>query len=134
MTANIQERIDYWNSSAQYDIITAEAMLKTKRYLYVGFCCHLAVEKLTKAYYWKEIKDEPPFTHNLNMLLSKLSLKSSIPVNHQELLDELIPLNIKTRYPEDKEKIFTLLNYNRCRTIIKKTKEFIKWIQELLNQ
>lgn len=47
---------------------------------------------------------------------------------------ELIPLNIKARYPDDKEKIFKLMNYNRARSIFKRTKEFFLWIEQLLNQ
>jgi predicted nucleotidyltransferase len=40
-----------WFASADYDIQTAEAMLKSQRYLYVVFMCHLAIEKTLKALY-----------------------------------------------------------------------------------
>jgi HEPN domain-containing protein len=40
----------YWAEIADYDLDTAEAMLATKRYLYVGFMCHQTIEKLLKAY------------------------------------------------------------------------------------
>ena len=32
-----KERIVYWLEIAHYDLLTAKAMLETKRYLYVGF-------------------------------------------------------------------------------------------------
>ncbi len=35
-----QHEIDYWIDIADYDLKTAEAMLETGRYLYVGFMCH----------------------------------------------------------------------------------------------
>ena len=35
-----QNKIDYWIDIADYDLKTAEAMLETGRYLYVGFMCH----------------------------------------------------------------------------------------------
>ena len=38
-----------WLLCADYDLQTAEAMLSTKRYLYVVFMCHLAIEKTLKA-------------------------------------------------------------------------------------
>ena len=38
-----------WIKTSDYDIITATAMLKSKRHLYVIFMCHLSVEKLLKA-------------------------------------------------------------------------------------
>ena len=40
-------------------------MLIGKRYLYVGFMCHQAVEKILKAYYTVKNEDTPPFVHNL---------------------------------------------------------------------
>lgn len=66
----VKDRIGYWLNGAKYDLKTAHSMLKEKRYLYVGFCCHLTCEKTLKAYYWKQNKTEPPFTHNLNLLIS----------------------------------------------------------------
>lgn len=47
-----KERIEYWLDIANYDLETAEAMLQSKRYLYVGFMCHQVVEKSIKAYLW----------------------------------------------------------------------------------
>lgn len=40
-----------WLASADYDLETADAMLKSRRYLYVVFMCHLALEKTLKALY-----------------------------------------------------------------------------------
>lgn len=134
MNEKIKNRIEYWLETADYDLKTAESMLKEKRYLYVGFCCHLTVEKLIKAYFWKVKNEEPPFTHNINIILGKLELLDIVPLKHQNLIDELIPLNIKSRYPDDKERIYKLLNYNKCRSLIKQTKEFRTWIKKLLNQ
>ena len=33
-------KIAYWVDFSEYDLATAEAMLKTRRYFYVGFMCH----------------------------------------------------------------------------------------------
>jgi len=41
----------YWLEMAEYDIKTAEAMLESKRYLYVGFMAHQTIEKILKAYF-----------------------------------------------------------------------------------
>ena len=43
---NEYNKTDYWINLAKYDIATAKAMLQTKRKLYVGFMCHMAVEKM----------------------------------------------------------------------------------------
>ena len=43
---SINDNIKYWVEISEYDLTTAEAMLDTKRYLYVGFMCHQVVEKM----------------------------------------------------------------------------------------
>jgi HEPN domain-containing protein len=51
--------------SSDYDIETAKAMLKTGRYLYVGFMCHQVVEKAFKAIMHvivQKMKSLPRFT------------------------------------------------------------------------
>ncbi len=47
----MNKRIEYWVDLSDYDLETANAMLKSKRYLYVGFMCHLTIEKIFKAYF-----------------------------------------------------------------------------------
>jgi len=49
----VNKKITYWIDLAEYDIVTATAMMKTKRYLYVGFMAHQAIEKILKAYFVK---------------------------------------------------------------------------------
>jgi HEPN domain-containing protein len=43
--------VSYWIDITEYDLETAEAMLVTKRFLYVGFMCHQAIKKYLKACY-----------------------------------------------------------------------------------
>jgi HEPN domain-containing protein len=40
-------------------------MLKNARFLYVGFMCHQAIEKILKAYYTFVHQDNPPYIHQL---------------------------------------------------------------------
>jgi len=47
-------------------------MLKTKRYIYVVFMCHLSLEKMLKAHVEMEENKFPPKIHDL----VKLSIKS----------------------------------------------------------
>ena len=37
------DKIEYWLEMCEYDFETAKAMLKSKRYLYVGFMCNQAI-------------------------------------------------------------------------------------------
>ena len=61
----MESKIKYWIDLSDYDLETAEAMLQSKRYLYVGFMCHQTIEKALKAYYTKLNTETAPFTHSL---------------------------------------------------------------------
>ena len=45
----MDDKVIYWVEMSDYDIETADAMLATGRYLYVGFMCHQTIEKILKA-------------------------------------------------------------------------------------
>ncbi|MEW6701831.1 MAG: HEPN domain-containing protein [Bacteroidota bacterium] len=66
------------------------------------------------------------------MIITKLN--EQIAKEDQEFIDELIPLNIKARYPEDKERIKKILTNRRSKSILKKTEKFYSWIKTLLKQ
>lgn len=44
------DKVTYWIDIADYDLETADAMFITKRWLYVAFMCHQAIEKTLKAF------------------------------------------------------------------------------------
>jgi len=74
----IEDKVKYWITISQYDLDTAKAMLETKRYLYVGFMCHQAVEKILKALYCLEHNEDALYTHNLIFLIKSTSLTDEI--------------------------------------------------------
>lgn len=103
MTEEIKKMIDYWFEMVVYDLETAKAMFESKRYLYVGFFCHLIIEKALKDHFWFKIQEEPPFTHNLVVLSDQSGLSQSLKIEQKVLLSELMPLNIAGRYSHEKE-------------------------------
>jgi HEPN domain-containing protein len=125
----MDDKVKYWISLSDYDLETAEAMLQTKRYLYVGFMCHLAVEKILKAYYTKKKSSNAPYTHNLTFLLKESGIYEQLSVEQKDFIQILEPLNIESRYPSYKEKLFESLNIDRCIMIIYSTKEIVNWIK-----
>ena len=127
-----QSKIEYWIDTAEYDLKTAEAMLETKRFLYVGFMCHLVVEKLLKAYFVKVYEKVPPYTHNLLYLAEKTDLTNQLDEHQKDFLDFLQPFNVRARYPVNKEMLSKLLDFNNCKEIITKTKEMVEWIKSRL--
>lgn len=129
---NKNEKISYWVNIAEYDLKTAKVMLEGKRYVYVGFMCHQAIEKILKALYTKIKNDTPPFTHNLLFLSEKCSLLKMMDEEKISFLHSLQPLNIESRYPSYKDFLFTKLNYTNTKEILKETKTYFKWIKNML--
>ena len=64
---------DQWFAQADYDLETAEYMLKGERYFYAVFMTHLAVEKALKGLWQAKLQAAPPKTHNLLYLMENRS-------------------------------------------------------------
>jgi HEPN domain-containing protein len=128
----INPKIKYWVDLSDYDIDTAEAMLKTKRFLYVGFMCHQVIEKILKAYFVFIKNEIPPYTHNLRVLAKETNLYELLSEKQNNFIEQLEPLNIEARYPEYKEKLLKFLTNDKCLEIIFSTKEFQLWIKQKL--
>jgi len=130
----MEDRIKYWIELSDYDFETAEAMLKSKRYLYVGFMCHQTIEKALKAYYIKTKQTTAPYTHSLSHLAKKCELTSVLSEAQQDFLDQIETLNIESSYPSHKERLLKSLTATKCFELISKTKEFQEWIKTKLLQ
>ena len=124
-----EEKVQHWVELADYDIATADDLMIPKRYLYVGFMCHQAVEKLLKAYFMK-LKDEtPPYTHNLISLAEKTGIFDEMSEQQQLFIDKINTLNIEARYQDYKKKLSKELTSEVTQEILTKTKELLSWIK-----
>src|SRR3989344_144577 len=65
----MRSAVENWIASADYDLKTAANLFKSRKYIYVVFFCHLAIEKVLKAIVCKRLNEMPPYTHNLNRLI-----------------------------------------------------------------
>ena len=117
-----------WLKQAEYDMDTAKSMLKTGKFIYAVFMCHLATEKVIKGIYSKVIKKDPPKTHDLVYLSELTSL--DLPEDLAKFLDSLNDLSIPTRYPDELEKIICQYNRERTKEIIKKTEKLLQCLKE----
>lgn len=127
-----QEKIKYWKELAEYDLETADAMLSSGRYLYVGFMCHQVIEKILKAFYSANSDDTPPYTHNLKHLANKMNIYDTMTDEQKDTIDLLLPLNIEARYPTYKEQLLRSLSHEKCIDIIEQTKALKTWIEQQL--
>lgn len=124
------EKSKYWWDLSDYDIVTAEAMLQTGRWLYVDFMCHQSVEKALKAYWCaKQPENDPPYQHNLFRLVQGAGLEHQMSEDQLDFIDGLTPLNIEARYPSYKEKLLKNMTPDYCKNLISKTKELLSWIR-----
>jgi len=103
-------------------------MLKTGRYIYVLFMCHLSAEKLLKALYEAVSKKIPPKTHNLVYLSKSTGLE--IPENHLGTLESLNDLSIVTRYPEDMDALIKSFKKERVEEYLRRTKALLRWLKK----
>mgnify|MGYP000925148353 CR=1 FL=1 len=128
----MDEKVKYWIELSDYDLETAEAMLGSKRFLYVGFMCHQTIEKAFKAYFTVLKSDVAPFSHSLSYLAKKGEFYELFSEEQKDFIDQIEPLNTEARYPSHKERLLKSLTESKCIEIIEKTKEIQEWIKRKL--
>ncbi|MGA2296028.1 MAG: HEPN domain-containing protein [FCB group bacterium] len=121
--------INNWLKIAEYDLTSAEAMLNSKRYIYVAFMCQQAIEKLLKAIYVKQKNETPPYIHNLNKLFSSIKLDDKISDVKKLFIVELNNYYVESRYAEDIAEISKKINKKKATEILKVTQELFEWLK-----
>ena len=117
-----------WIDTANYDLKTAEAMLISRRYIYVIFMCHLSIEKMLKAIISTEVKRLPPKSHSLLFLAQKASIQ--FPDELQEFIELLDNVSIVTRYPEDLKKMAREFNKKKAEEVFSISRRTLKWLRQ----
>jgi len=107
--------------SAEYDLNTAEFMLKSGRYIYVIFMCHLSLEKMLKAITTEITQKISPKSHNLIYLLKLGNIQ--LPPELFNFIAKINNASIVTRYPEDFSKILEAYPKSVAKEYLSKTKE-----------
>jgi HEPN domain-containing protein len=100
------------------------------RYLYVAYTSQQAIEKLLKAYFVKEFKTTPPYTHNLLRLISEI--KITIPENFLRLASELNAFYLEGRYSEELGELISNFKFENAKLLLKSTNEFYLWLSQIL--
>ena len=127
-----EEKVQYWIELSDYDLETAEGMVQIKKYLYVGFMCHQVIEKIFKAVYSERKENTPPYVHKL-VYIAQMGDFYELFSNEQKIfIDQMEPLNIKTRYPDYKKELAKKLTEAKCNDILEKTKKLQQWIKKNL--
>lgn len=130
--AIMENKVKYWIELSEYDFDTAKAMLRSKRYLYVGFMAHQSIEKLLKAFYVQTKQETAPFSHSLSYLAKESGIYNSFSEEQKDFIDKLEPLNIEARYPTHKDQLLKSLTEEHCSDILKNVQEIREWISQKL--
>ncbi|MDR1111079.1 MAG: HEPN domain-containing protein [Deltaproteobacteria bacterium] len=125
-----QEKYEYWLDTAEYDLVTAEAMLKAGRWLYVVFTCQQAIEKLSKGLYTLYIDDNVPYTHNISGLIEKIEKLLPEPVTDERynLFESLTSHYLNGRYANFKQKLNERLSERVATDYLERSKEAFAWL------
>lgn len=105
----------------------AAYLMKDKRTFLSLFAAHLAVEKSIKAHVAKEIKDIPPFIHNLPKLAE--IAKIEMTEKQRNLLADLTFYNVSGRYQESVGKPPPI---SEVKSLMRQTKEMVEWLLKTL--
>jgi len=117
-----------WLDTAEYDLVTAEHMFNTGRYIYVVYMCHLALEKALKAVVNEESGQLPPKSHDL-LYLAKLGVVE-FPGELLDFVGKLNGAHIATRYPEDLQRMLSVFTEEIAAHYLAKTREAVTWLKQ----
>ncbi|ABO49432.1 HEPN domain protein [Desulforamulus reducens MI-1] len=129
----MKEQTHYWVSESEEDIVTAKILVKSGRLLESVFFCHLALEKMLKAFIAERNNEMPPKSHNLLFLAKKSNLVKELDEETVDLIAEVQPFNIEGRYPEMRDKLYKSTTPDRFKAMVHRTEEKVKWLKEKLS-
>ena len=119
-----------WLKQADYDMDTADYMLRGDRRLYALFMCHLSVEKALKGLFQSRLDIVPPKIHNLVYLLEKMGCMP--PEELGKFIVRLNEVNVVTRYPDDLAALQDQYPSAMTAEILAKSREVLAWIKKQL--
>ena len=119
--------IEYWDTEAKESLQVAKHLFEKKDYSYALFFGHLAIEKLLKSIYVRNIDDNVPRTHNLPRIAKAANL-----VIPEDILVDLLRItafNLETRYPDYKKQFRNKCTKQFTAQELDKIHEIYTWLQ-----
>lgn len=125
-----EDIFQYWISEAEEANKVAKHLFDKKDYSYSLFFGHLAVEKMLKAIYVKNISEEVPRSHNLLRLAKEA--KVHIPEEKQRDLIRITAFNLEARYPDYKKEFRKKCTIQFAKVELSKIDGVLKWLKSML--
>jgi HEPN domain-containing protein len=129
MNKDIQDTVENWKALSEYDYDSAGIMLKNGKYLYVCFMCQQCIEKILKGIYVSKIQKTPPYTHNLQRLLSNLSDYVTLSEADQRILEMLSYYYMESRYAEQIREAAQIITEEKATNIYFSTKALFECLR-----
>lgn len=125
-----EEHIQYWISTAEFDLPVAQSLFEKGHYVWCLFVGHLILEKIIKAHFVKDTGVTPPKIHDL----VKLASKTKIPFTDEQkqFLLKVNNYNLESRYPEYKQHLYKMLTKEYTTENFTKIMEMYKWLKLIL--
>ncbi len=141
---NKTDKCGYWLMLSDYDLGTVDTLIAGKRWVYVAYLCQQATERQLKGMYVYFMDAEPPKTHNVNFLFSKVveselfkkevdAARFSARRNDCEdfLMD--VMFYYMSDYPFSYKNISSrFVDETLAKELYRKAKDFISWLREFL--
>jgi HEPN domain-containing protein len=125
---NLKEIEEYWIETAKDTLDSAIKLYEQGKYVHSLFFLHLALEKMIKGLYVNRNKEEAPYGHSLQVLMSKI--KDVSPSDEQmEFFTEVTTFNIAARYNDYKKSFYKTCDKNFTQNYINKGKEMMIWLE-----
>ena len=124
--------ISYWVESSDNDYVAMTHLFEKGDYSWSLFIGHLVVEKLLKAWFVKNISNNPPFVHDL----VRLAAKGDLPLaeDQMDLLDAVSTFNIRARYDDYKMEFQKKCNREFAQEWFDKIRGFREWMKKKLGE
>ena len=126
----MDKELKNWLAMVDYDVKTANQMLKTGRYVYVIFMCHLSIEKALKAVICWKTKRLPSRTHDLVYLTKESGV--ILPDDLLIFIGIINNASTATRYPEELSKLVSSYPKAITQKYFNKTREIVLWLKKYL--
>ncbi|MFB6246321.1 MAG: HEPN domain-containing protein [Candidatus Pacearchaeota archaeon] len=122
----MREESKIFLEQSKKDIEAAKKNIKIKEYYVSAFLCQQSAEKALKALYIEKRAESPGQTHSLIYLAKE----TKVPKKYFQILSDLTPEFITTRYPDAAgETPYKLYHKDKVEKYINELEELLKWIE-----
>lgn len=123
-----EEVVLFWINSSEDNYNSMINMFNAGEYVWSLFIGHLAIEKLLKAYYVKNVELKLPKIHDLYKLAIKSNL--SLTEEQKDSLQYITLFNIETRYEDYKKDFYKKCTKDFALINIEKIMELREWLKQ----